>query len=85
MATCHILSVMMATKFLNVMNEDVRASKDALENLNTRKSTSRRILRGMLSKNSVNLSQISALNVWENGVHDRSIRSSINKLKILDC
>ena len=53
----------MATKFLNVMKEDVRAQKDALENLNTRKSTSRRILRGMLSKNSENLSQISALNV----------------------
>ena len=36
----------------NVMNEDVRAQKDALENLNTRKSTSRRILTGILSKNS---------------------------------
>ena len=34
------------------MNEDVRAEKDALENLNTRKSTSRRILTGILSKNS---------------------------------
>ena len=34
------------------MNEDVRAQKDALENLNTRKSTSRRILTGILSKNS---------------------------------
>ena len=28
------LSVKMATKFWNVMNEDVRAQKDALENLN---------------------------------------------------
>jgi len=28
------------------MNEDVRVLKDALENLNTRKSTSRRILKG---------------------------------------
>ena len=37
---------------LNVMNEDVRAEKDALENLNRRKSTSRRILTGILSKNS---------------------------------
>ena len=32
--------------------EDIRASKDALENLNTQKSTSRRILSGMLLKNS---------------------------------
>ena len=46
------LSVKMATKFQNAMNEDVRAQKDALENLNTRKSTSRRILTGILSKNS---------------------------------
>ena len=35
---------------LNVMNEDVRALKDTLENLNTRKSTSRRVLSGILSK-----------------------------------
>ena len=41
----------MATKFENAVNEDVRAQKDALENLNTRKSTSRRILTGILSKN----------------------------------
>ena len=33
------------------MNEDVRAQKDALENLNTKKSTSKRILTGILSKN----------------------------------
>ena len=36
------------------MNEDVKALKDALETLNTRKSISRRILSGMLSKNSEN-------------------------------
>ena len=36
------------------MNEDVRALKGALENLNTGKSTSRRILTGILSKNSEN-------------------------------
>jgi len=36
---------------LNVMNEDVKASKGALENLNTPKSTSRKILSGILSKN----------------------------------
>ena len=35
-------------------DEDVRALKDALENLNTRHSTSRRILTGILSKNSEN-------------------------------
>ena len=37
------------------MNEDVKALKDALETLNTQKSISRRILSGMLSKNSENL------------------------------
>ena len=35
-------------------DEDVRALKDALENLNTRNGTSRRILTGILSKNSEN-------------------------------
>ena len=41
-------------KVLECMNEGVTALKDALENLNTRKSTSRRILAGtcILSKNS---------------------------------
>ena len=34
--------------------EDIMALKDALENLNTQKSTSRRILSGMLLKNSEN-------------------------------
>ena len=38
--------------FKNVRNEDVRALKDALENLNTRKSTSRAILSGILSQKS---------------------------------
>jgi len=33
------------------VNEDVRAQKDALENLNTRKSTSSRVLTGILSNN----------------------------------
>ena len=33
-----------------VMNEDFRALKDALENLNTRKNTSKRDLPGILSK-----------------------------------
>ena len=35
-------------------NEDVRALKDAVENLETRKSTPRKILTGILSKNSEN-------------------------------
>ena len=35
-------------------SEDIRALKDDLENLNTQKSTSRRILSGMLLKNSEN-------------------------------
>ena len=35
-------------------NEDVWALKDVLENLNTPKSTSRRILTGILSKYSEN-------------------------------
>jgi len=41
------------------MNEDVRTLKDDLENLIRRKSTSRRILTGILSKNKklVNLGQ----------------------------
>ena len=38
----------MEAKFQNVMNEDVRALKDTLENLNTQKGTSRRILQGIL-------------------------------------
>ena len=42
----------MATKFLNAVNEDVRVQKDALENLNTGKSTSRRFLTGILLKKS---------------------------------
>ena len=40
--------------FLNVMNEDVRALKDALENLNSQMSTSRMILSGILLKHSGN-------------------------------
>ena len=56
---------------LNVMNEDVRAQKDALENLNTRKSTTRKILPGILSKNSELKPNLSS-NVRESaGVLDR--------------
>ena len=32
------LSAKMATEFLNAVNEDVRAQKDALENLNTQEN-----------------------------------------------
>ena len=42
------------------MMEDARAYKDALENLNTPKSTSGRILTGILSKNSKLESNLSA-------------------------
>ena len=50
--------VKMATKFYNFMNENVRALKDALEKLKTRKIASR-ILTGILSNNSeISSSQI---------------------------
>ena len=68
------------------MKEDVRALKDALENLSTRKSTSRRILTGILSKNSEkselkpNLSS-NLLREWSR----RSIRSRITMSKIHYC
>ena len=52
MATFRTSQCQDGDEVLNVMNEDVRAEKDASENLNTRKSTSRRILTGILSKNS---------------------------------
>ena len=40
----------MAAKLKKKMNEDVRALKDALEKLNTQKSTSRGILSSIFSK-----------------------------------
>ena len=48
------VSAKMEAKFQNVVNEDVRALKDMLENLNTQKGTSRRILPGILLKDSEN-------------------------------
>ena len=50
------------------MNEEGRAQEDSLENLITRKNTSRRILKGLLSK-STEYSELkpNALNVWESG------------------
>ena len=77
------LSVKMATKFQNVMNEDVRAQKDALENLNTRKSTSRRIRTGILSKNSELKPNLSSKRSRESR-SSRSIRSIIYMSKIQD-
>ena len=46
------LSAKMMTESKNFMNEDARTLKDALENLNTGKSTSGRVLTGILPKNS---------------------------------
>ena len=56
---------------------------DALENLYTRKSTSRRILTGILSKNSEPKPNLSSklLREWS----FRTIRSRINISKIHDC
>ena len=51
------------------MNRDVRALKDGLENLNTRESTSRRILTGILSKNS---------ELTEPNVSSKLLRARIN-------
>ena len=56
------------------MNEDVRAFKDALENLNTRKSTLWRILTGILLKHSENSDLL-----------DRCDKTPINMSKIHDC
>ena len=56
------------------MNEDVRAQKDALENLNTQKSTSRRILTGILSENFENSElkpNLRSINISLSGVLDR--------------
>ena len=48
-----------------VLNEDVRALKNALKNLNTRKSSSRRVLlTGILSKNAENYQTF--LETWHN-------------------
>ena len=51
----------------NVRNEDAGAYKDALENLNTRKSTLRRILTGILMKKSERKPNLSSMS----GVLDR--------------
>ena len=56
------------------MNEDVMAQKDALENLNTQKSTSRRILTGILSENFENSKlkpNLRSINISLSGVLDR--------------
>ena len=65
----------MATKFYkNAVNEDVMAQKDALENLNTQKSTLRRILTGILSENFENSElkpNLRSINISLSGVLDR--------------
>ena len=50
MATFRTCQCQDGVKVLTVMNEDVRALKDTLENLNTQKSTSTRILSSVLWK-----------------------------------
>ena len=50
MATFCMCQCQDGDEVLKVMNEDVRTKKDTLENLNTQKSTSRRILTGILLK-----------------------------------
>ena len=50
MATFRTCQWQDGVKVLTVMNEDERALKDALENLNTQKSTSTRILSSVLWK-----------------------------------
>ena len=50
MATFRTCCAKMAAKLKKKMNEDVRALKDALENLNIQKSTSRGILSSIFSK-----------------------------------
>ena len=50
MATFRTCQCQDGVKVLTVMNEDERALKDALENFNTQKSTSTRILSSVLSK-----------------------------------
>ena len=50
MATFRTCQCEDGVKVLTVMNEDERALKDALENLNTQKSTSTRILSSVLWK-----------------------------------
>ena len=74
----------MATKFQNFMNDNVRALKHALENLDTGKSTFRRILTGILSKHSENSELKPNLNSGESGVFDRYY-NDINMSKIHDC
>ena len=49
-----LLDDKMATNFKKFKNGDVRALKDALEKLNTRKTTSRRILTSILLRHSEN-------------------------------
>ena len=56
------------------MNEDVRAQKDALENLNTQeniKKDSNRYFAEKVWKILNFISQIQGLNIWKSGILDR--------------
>ena len=60
--------------FKDAVNEDVRAQKDALENLNTEENIKKDSNRYFAEKvwQLLNfISQISGLNIWESGVLDR--------------
>ena len=61
----------MATKFLTVMNEDVRAQKDALENLNSQENIKNDSNRYFAEKVWKILNFISQILSWESGVLDR--------------
>ena len=71
----------MATKFENVMNEDVRTLKDVERRFRKRKHTKEHIKNdsdGYIVEKFLkilNLSQIYALTFWERGVLDRYRRS----------
>ena len=63
----------MATKFQNAVNEDARAQKQASENLITRKSTSIRILTGILSELEPNLRESGVL---VDTIQEKQVRNS---------
>ena len=65
------------------MNEDVRELKDTLGNLNTRKNTSRRILTGILSKNSELKPNLSS-KLFRGWSSRSTNKTSINMSKIYD-
>ena len=58
------LSPKMASRFFIFLEWKCKGIKDALENLNKRKSTSRRILTGILSNNSKFLKAWEIIKIW---------------------